>query len=114
MHIRHVYLLVPVSCVLHKLILFVSTVTDNVRKAESSFSPVLEPEGSLMEPVQNFSKTKLTYHCRDVRLKHCVIVLAYNFCLSQTLVNECSFHLVIPMIVYFKFRNNLLVQFLVI
>ena len=66
-------------CAIHRLLLFVSTVTDNVRKAELSFSPVLEPEGSLKEPVQNFSKTRLTYHCCDVRLKHRVTVLAYNF-----------------------------------
>ena len=67
------------ACVDFRLLLFVSTVTDNVRKAELSCSPVLEPEGSLKEPVQNFSKTRLTYHCCDVRLKHRVIVLAYNF-----------------------------------
>ena len=43
-------------CVIHKLVLFVSTVTDNVWKAESIFSLVWETEGILKGPIQNFSE----------------------------------------------------------
>ena len=44
-----------IDCVIHTRVLFVSTGTDNVREAESIFSPVLETEGCFMSPIQNFS-----------------------------------------------------------
>ena len=40
-----VLLSASVMCVIHKLVLFVSTGTDSVRKAKSTSSPVLETEG---------------------------------------------------------------------
>ena len=45
--------------VIRKPLLFVSTGTDSVRKAESTFSPIRETGGYLMGPIQNFSEDKV-------------------------------------------------------
>ena len=47
------------TCVNHKLALFVSTGTDDARKAESTFSPVQELGGHSMVPIQYFSEGKV-------------------------------------------------------